>query len=583
MNTQEALAFSSQCQCDPKRLSRLLHRELDWIVLKCLQKDRERRYDSAAALADDVGRFLRGEPIRARSVSGRERLWKWARRKPALAGLLGVCSLLLTTLIVGGLVYNARLRLAIERAEDKEAETRRQYRQAHDTLDRMLGRLEGERLADVPQLKELQRSLLEDALIFYQDILQQSDSPDPVVRKDAAVACRRAADIQQILGQNDSAMENYRRTIELIESLPAEDRDSPGIQVLKARCYINWATAAGAAGRPEELERHNQTARDLLERHVREWPDDPGLRNDLATAEHNWGGFLLMYKGKPAEAEPHYLKAVSLRMALVRDHPEEESYQAALGADYQDLGLLYHRTGQGAEASSTFAKAEALLRPLVDRHPTERKYALSLVALYITSSYGLTLSGRSEEALDRLALGVRLAEDALRREPQDTTARARAIGVHGTRAEIFEFLERFADAAKEWDRVVELESGPARISRRGSRAWCLVRAGDHARAVAEAGEWAALPDATDETFYSVARIYSRAIEPALGDKKLSATEREQLAERYAAQAMALLRKLQNKGYFQDAGHAKALGTDENLQPLRAREDFRRLIAAVGNK
>jgi tetratricopeptide (TPR) repeat protein len=559
----------------PGRIQPGVPRDLQTICLKCLEKEPARRYASAKDLADDLGRFLRGEPVRARPASAGERLKKWVRRKPALAALLAVSGLSLAALVAGGLVYNARLRAAVEKAEANEAEMRRQYRQAHDTLDRMLGRLGDQRLAEAPRLKELQRSLLEDALAFYQDVLQQADSPDPAVRRDTAVACRRAADIQQALGQFGPAAENYRRAIELVEALPAEERDTPECQILLAGCHQNWGTALGGLGRHEEAERHNQAALDILERLGGARPDDPGVQEELARAEHNRGA--LFHKTKPAEAETHYARAVAIRTTLIRDHPEEEGYQAALAEDYQDLGLLYRTAGREAEASTTYAKAEDLLRPLVDRHPAEGKYSLSLVALYVNWSYVLAGAGRSPEALDRLDRAVRLAEAALRKEPQDTTARQRALAAHGARAEIREFVGRFADSVKDWDRVIELGDGPARRSWRGTRARVLVRAGDHARAAAEAGELAALPETTGDGLYFLARIYAQAIGSARNDTRLPSAERERLADRYAAQAVSLLHKLQGQGYFKDAGHAKALRTEEDLQPLRGRVDFRKLF------
>ena len=64
-----------------------VNRDLETICLKCLEKEALRRYDSAAALADDLERYVRGEPITARSITSIERTWRWCRRNSALAAV----------------------------------------------------------------------------------------------------------------------------------------------------------------------------------------------------------------------------------------------------------------------------------------------------------------------------------------------------------------------------------------------------------------------------------------------------------------------------------------------------------------
>jgi serine/threonine-protein kinase len=102
-----AETVSTQRQSDPKRLSRLLAGELDWIVMKTLEKDRNRRYESASALAADVQRHLNQEPVQACPPSVGYRLKKFARRnKGRLA--VGACGLVVLAILAANLGWNLR-------------------------------------------------------------------------------------------------------------------------------------------------------------------------------------------------------------------------------------------------------------------------------------------------------------------------------------------------------------------------------------------------------------------------------------------------------------------------------------------
>jgi non-specific serine/threonine protein kinase/serine/threonine-protein kinase len=124
---QTATAISARRQSDPNRLSRLIRGDLDWMVMKALEKDRNRRYETASAFAQDIERYLRDESVQARAPSAAYRLRKFVRRNqgPVLAATMVLLALgggmIGTTL---GLVQASEQRNSAQKAAEAEKKAR---------------------------------------------------------------------------------------------------------------------------------------------------------------------------------------------------------------------------------------------------------------------------------------------------------------------------------------------------------------------------------------------------------------------------------------------------------------------------
>jgi tetratricopeptide (TPR) repeat protein len=203
----------------PSQINRKVDRDLETICLKCLDKDTKRRYGSCDALADDLDRYLRGEPILARRTGVSERVAKWARRKPAMASMAAA---LLVTLVVGiaGIAWNWRdavrqrnlkeaQRQAALDAERRAATERDKARAVNDFLTKKLlaqADPENNPVGDKVTLLEV----LDRASAHAGDSF--ADQPEV----EAAIQ-NTIAEMYYSLGQEAKSERHFRRAIELLK------------------------------------------------------------------------------------------------------------------------------------------------------------------------------------------------------------------------------------------------------------------------------------------------------------------------------------------------------------------------------
>jgi tetratricopeptide (TPR) repeat protein/serine/threonine protein kinase len=159
---QLATTISTQRKSEPKKLRRLLRGDLDWIVMKALEKDRDRRYETAGAFAGDVQRFLADEPVQACPPSAWYRFRKFARRNKAGLAVAGLI-MLFVVLLASGTGWALRDRAARQAATDRAVTAA--LAQAETLL------AEGEKQFDNPRLSQATTRLARAALEKAEELL----------------------------------------------------------------------------------------------------------------------------------------------------------------------------------------------------------------------------------------------------------------------------------------------------------------------------------------------------------------------------------------------------------------------------
>jgi eukaryotic-like serine/threonine-protein kinase len=331
--TEQLPSISANRGVEPKKLSGLVKGELDWIVMKALEKDRGRRYETANGLAMDVQRYLSDDAVLACPPSARYRLRKFARRHKAALTMTTVMAAVLVLATFISTWQALRARKAERLAETRliaEAQARKQAQanlgKAREAVQEIT-QIADEKLSNVPHLEGVRRELLESALQFYLGFLRQ-ESNDRDIRRETAIAYGRAAEIHRYLGNRSKADELMRESITRLEKLAAESGNTPADRVHLVNCY-NDLSFYGVLPHDEKVAKLRRAIQ-LAEQLVRQFPDERHYKYALAQSYTSLGQLLMPAQLEEAER----LIRMSLRLA------EESGDERLLAGAHFDMGCL---------------------------------------------------------------------------------------------------------------------------------------------------------------------------------------------------------------------------------------------------
>jgi serine/threonine protein kinase/tetratricopeptide (TPR) repeat protein len=628
-------SISAQRDTEPAKLTRLLRGELDWIVMKALEKDRNRRYETANGFAMDLERYLRDEPVLACPPSAGYRLRKFARRhrRPLIAAAAFVILLLSAVAMLTIAVFEInRQRQQKVAALEAEAKRRKQTREA---LDAMTSQVIEDRLAKQPVLLPEHKQFLEQTLRYYEEFAVDTGQ-DEESRSGVAGAFHRVGFIRERLGQFKDAEAAYERSRDLWARLVADFPGKPIHRHHLSAALVTLGTLHRHMGRPREAETlltqsvaiQRQLARDYANVHnyrydlarqltslgillkdlgrlddaeavyaesvaihdqlAAELPSDPKFRDALGQAHGNFG-LLLSYARRSREAEESIARGAAIYRKLADDYPTVPRYRDEFATCCNNLGDEVRHAGRHVEAEKIFQDALAIRRQLVQEFPVVPEYRRGLAIVLNNLGILYKDTGRVAEAADlygqALAVHKRLAADypAIANSQNETAGAmvnvARLLlarkDVVGARRLLEEALPYHQAALKANPRQPQFRNF-YRLNR-WRMAETLLELKDHAAAAEAVSQFLQVAYELPRDAYNSACLLARCSRLAATDERFAETKRNELASDYGDRALAALRQAIEKGYKDIA----QLNKDADLELLRSRADFQKLMADLG--
>jgi serine/threonine protein kinase len=592
----------------PTELQPKVPRDLETICLKCLQKDRNKRYASSGALAEDLRRFLNNEPILARPVSQWERTWRWCKRNPSLAitGAIALALLIIwgSTMSVGVVVVN-RQKNVIQEAQkqadknardaleqkavaeknekraNKEADlAKRQFTNALKRLtefgEEMQRQLNARRFMEMgSQMRVLRDDMLtmlrRHVLEMGRDLEQSSASSFGTLG-----GFQNMGDLLRRLGQGEEALKQYRLAHELAEKLVKEQPDSD-------LARANLAIILMALGDMElELYGEARKARDTYEtgRKMRqEVADHPhsdvytDLDNKINLSHYEMRLCKAeMALGNPEAALGHCKKCIDLRKAWLEAQSKDDQAQNYLAQGYQWLAIARWHTGDAAGSREAFTEAARFIDGLLQKYKNAHHYKADLADIIGTRGDAEISWGMPEQAEKSYQESLKYLQPALARVPNYAEYQL-ALALHHERmAVVAQRKGNLASAKVDYEEALRIRKELLGIEPNN-----MIWLGSALRVKAHTGD-VSLAVKQLEMLY---RRRPRSIPLLLDAARACATgvalsTEPAVKQRYVERAVGALHTAVRAGYKDSI----ALNTDPDLAPLRQEPLFTSLLAGL---
>ncbi len=410
---------------EPEKLKKLVRGELDWIVMKALEKDRTRRYETSSGLARDIQRYLDDEVVEARPPSPGYRFGKFVRRHKGQVIAAGLVLLALLAGIAGttwGLVREARAKrqlaesLVRERKANADlsaanAKVQARYDLAVEAIKTFHTGVSEDFLLKEESFKDLRNRLLKSAQDFYGKLSALlGKETNTASRRELAESSFDLAELTRKVGRPDAALEAHRAVLAARLALAADTPADSRVATDVGRSLTAMGSVLSSTAKADEAIEKYRRSESLLAGVA---GSDPDARTALAACRSQMARLLLAL-GKHSEALAALKLALADQKARATDPGATYDARRDLASTAHELGLLLWNTGKPADAEPALREALAIVQKLADEYPGVTEFRNLLANIHVALGNVLFLNGQAEaaevEVRTALALHQKLAD-----------------------------------------------------------------------------------------------------------------------------------------------------------------------------
>ncbi len=465
---------------EPRRLRReeagpsgALDDEIETIVLKALAKERDRRYQTAGELARDLRHYLAGEPIEARRDSHWYVLRK-ALRRHRVAAAVALSFVLLTSgaAVALGVMYRRQGRLLREvelqrnAAQTAEATAQDRFSDLRALATEVIFQFD-EKIRNVPGTTPAREFLVRSGLAYLDRLAEAAAVDDVRMRVELGAAYFKLGDVQgdpdlPNLGDPAGALASYERGLPYVEEAAASAPSSIPSQVSLAVAYNRTANVLSSLRRREEAQAYREKAKAVLERALRDHPDDPALLTNLAYHE-NLAAEALGRAGRYDEAIAKQRAILETMRSLAARAPDDAATLRELAVCHDKIGRLLTAQGKLDEAMQEHLVFVEVTERVVEMAPEMTPARRNLALGYERVGYLHQQQGRAEAALAWFERSLGMTAEIREADRYNTMALADLASAHcrvgeaqlslGLRTEARVSFERYAATSEELVRV----------------------------------------------------------------------------------------------------------------------------------